>query len=575
MQKKNDHHADVLIVDDKPDNLRFLSKMLSERGYNVRPAPSGSYAHLTIKQKIPDLILLDVMMPEIDGYEVCRTLKADERTRDIPVLFLSALNKVEDKIAGFEAGGLDFITKPFHEKEVVRRVETHLKISRLQQKLHAEAARFKSLTDASIDGIIIHDNGVIKDVNPVAARLFQRQEAELIGADLKALFPSEILNSIISSQLTGFECEISRKDNSRLSVEIHTKQFAMKDEQVISIRDLTHQKKIEQQRQALLIENSTLIASLQDRYKFGRFVGRSAVMQEVYGLITKAAAAQFPVVIYGESGTGKELAAQMIHTLGLRKDKPFITVNCGAITESLFEREFFGHRRGAFTGAERDNPGFLDAAHNGTIFFDELGELSLAMQVKLLRVLQSGEYTPVGDVAVKKADVRIIVATNKDLADLVHQGKFRQDLFFRINVVEITMPPLRERREDIRLLVEHALSQHGTGDKMVHLPAKFREMLHHHDWPGNVRELINTIQRFLATDSFTLPGKSHEGSEEEQSSEAGLQASLEALELRLIVNALHRTNWHRKKTAELLQIPRRSLQRKMKKYDLRSDDLSE
>lgn len=570
MQSEPNFQADLLIVDDKSDNLRLLAKMLNDRGYKVRPAPSGAHAFLTIKKKAPDLILLDVMMPEVDGYDVCRTLKADEQTRDIPVIFLSALSELEDKIVGFEAGGVDYITKPFHVQEVVRRVETHLKISRLQQKLQAEAVRFKTLTEATFEGIMIHDTGVIIDVNPEAARLFRSHEAELIGANLADLFPAEIQSNITSSQLAGFECELFTKDNSRLSVEIRTKPFAIKNQHVIAIRDLTRQKEIEEQRQALLLENTTLKAGLGDRYKYGGFIGRSGKMQEVYGLITKAAASEFPVVIYGESGTGKELAAQTIHSLSRRKNKPLVTVNCSAITESLFEREFFGHRKGAFTGAMRDEPGFLDAAQNGTIFLDELGELSLAMQVKLLRVLQSGEYTPVGDVAVKKADVRVLIATNKDLADLVRRGKFREDLFFRINVLEITMPPLRERREDIQLLVEHTLSQHGTGEKIVHLPAKLREMLNHYDWPGNVRELINTIQRFLATDSITFPGLTHQRSEEKPSMESGLQAALESLERRMIVDALHETNWRRKKTAELLQIPRRSLQRKMLKYDLRS-----
>lgn len=572
MQKEEYAQQSILVVDDEPDNLRLLAKMLADQGFKVRPAPSGTHALTTTRKEVPDLILLDVLMPEMDGYEVCRDLKTDEQTRDIPVIFLSALSELEDKIKGFEAGGVDYITKPFHEREVMLRVETHLKISSLQHKLQTETARFRTLTEAAFEGILIHAKGSIIDVNPEAARLFGCKEDELIGTDLMGLIPAEIQHHILSNQASTVESDVVRKDNTLIPVEIRTKNFPLKDQQVIAIRDLTRQKEVEQEKQELLQENTALKVGMRDRYRFGEFIGRSPAMQEVYEFISKAATSDFPAVIYGESGTGKELAARTIHALSRRKDEPFVTVNCGAVTESLFERELFGHRKGAFTDAVRDEPGFLDAAHKGTLFLDELGELSLAMQVKLLRVLESGEYTPVGDVAAKKADVRIVVATNKDLSSLIRQGKFREDLFYRIHVIQINLPPLRERREDIRLLVEHTLSQHLADDKMADLPAKLREMLYHYDWPGNVRELMNTIQRFLATDSVTPPGLQQRESANNLPLEAGLHAALESLERRMIADVLQRTNWHRGKTAELLQIPRRSLQRKIQKYHLRSSD---
>ncbi len=195
------------------------------------------------------------------------------------------------------------------------------------------------------------------------------------------------------------------------------------------------------------------------------------------------------------------------------------------------------------------------------------------MQVKLLRVLESGEYTPVGDVTTKKADIRVVAATNHDLPNLVRQGKFREDLFYRIQVIEITLPPLRERREDIRLLVEHILARQGAEEKMATLPEKLRGVLFHYDWPGNVRELVNTIQRYLATGSVSLPGQPQEEAEEEQSPDRGLHDALEVLEKKMIVEALQQTKWRRSETAALLQIPRRSLLRKMQKYDLRAPDL--
>ncbi len=566
--------ASILIVDDMPDNLRLLTDMLMKQGHKVRPAPSGGHALATSKKELPDLILLDVLMPGMDGYEVCRELKADGRTRDIPVIFLSALNEVEDKVRGFEAGGVDFITKPFHVKEVMVRVETHLKISSLQQELRTETARFKTLADAAFEAILIHSAGVIVDANPAAGRLFQSPEAALVGADLATRLPSEIHRRVLSGQPSPFEGEVIGRDDHRIPVEFRTRNLPLRDRQVsvTAIRDLSRQKRVEQEREQLRQENSVLKMTMQGRYRFGDIIGRSPAMQRVYDLISKAAASRYPVVILGESGTGKELTAKTIHSLRYKHDEPFVTVNCGAVTESLFEREFFGHRKGAFTDAVRDEPGFLDAAHGGTLFLDEISELPLAMQVKLLRVLESGEYTPVGDVNAKKAETRVVAATNKDLGELVQNGKFREDLFYRIQVIEITLPPLRERREDIRLLVEHILMRHDAEDKMADLPEKLRQMLYHYEWPGNVRELTNTLQRFLATDSVTLQGQHPQDSAETDPTTSGLHDAIESLERKMIEAALQQTQWHRGATAKLLKIPRRSLQRKMQKYDLRSSD---
>jgi len=192
------------------------------------------------------------------------------------------------------------------------------------------------------------------------------------------------------------------------------------------------------------------------------------------------------------------------------------------------------------------------------------------MQVKLLRVLESGEYTPVGDVAARKADMLVVAATNKDLAELVQKEKFREDLFYRIQVIEITLPPLRERREDIRLLVEHILARHDAEDKLADLPDKLRDMLYRYDWPGNVRELTNTIQRYLATDFVTLPGRPQREPEQSKPAGAGLHNAIESLERRMIEEALQQTQGHRGAAARLLKMPRRSLQRKIQKYGLGS-----
>jgi transcriptional regulator with PAS, ATPase and Fis domain len=329
---------------------------------------------------------------------------------------------------------------------------------------------------------------------------------------------------------------------------------------ITAIRDITVEKRLQD-------ENRILKDTMKASYKFGDMIGRSPAMQSVYELITKAASSDFHTVIYGESGTGKEVAARTIWQLGRRRNGPFVAVNCGAVSETLFEREFFGHRKGSFTHADRDQPGFFDAAHRGTLFLDELGELMPAMQVKLLRVLESGEYIPVGDTKAKKADVRIISATNRNLPDLVARGKFREDLFYRIHVIEIIIPPLRERKEDIPLLADHFLSRVPDSGERPRVPGKILDALCRYEWPGNVRELENTLQRFVATNQLTLSGtRIMSADTEDLNPEQGLKHAIETVERRMIRETLQKTGWHRGKASKLLKIPRRTLHRKMAKY---------
>ena len=331
------------------------------------------------------------------------------------------------------------------------------------------------------------------------------------------------------------------------------------------------QKTIENEKAALQNENRVLKVSLEERYKFGNIVGRSPAMKKVYELVSQAASSDFHVIITGESGTGKELVARTIYELSRRKKEAFVAVNCSAIPESLFEREFFGHQKGSFTGADREQPGFFDEAHKGTLFLDEVGELKPTMQVKLLRVLENGEYFPVGGTKAKTADARIISATNQDLSAMVHKGTFREDLFYRIHVIDIELPPLRERKEDIPLLAESFLSRFPSTGKKPHLSGKILDTFLHYGWPGNVRELQNTIQRFLATNQITLPGRrSFYAVEEDEALRHadGLNGALEVLERKLIQESLNKSMWNRGQAADRLKISRWTLQRKMQKYDL-------
>lgn len=303
-------------------------------------------------------------------------------------------------------------------------------------------------------------------------------------------------------------------------------------------------------------------------------LGSSAIMQTIRTTITKLARSQAPVYISGESGTGKELVARLIHESGPRAREPFIPVNCGAIPEHLMDSEFFGHKKGSFTGAVADKAGLFQAAHGGTLFLDEVADLPLHMQVKLLRAIQEKSVRPVGEQKEVGIDVRILSATHKNLATLVKQGEFRQDLFYRINVIELHVPSLRERSQDIPLLAEHILQRLGktTGVTAPHLSPAAQEALNRYPFPGNVRELENILERSLtlcegsvinAPDlhlSQTHEATVHEGS--------ALEPYLGTLEKEAITKALEKTRYNKTAAAKLLGITFRALRYRLKKLGL-------
>jgi len=368
------HDAKILLVDDEPANLDVLRRVLEAQGCKVLLAPSGQVALKNARRARPDLILLDVMMPGMDGYEVCTRLKADPDTADIPVIFITARDLEGDVVRGFETGAVDYVAKPFKDQEVLRRVQ------RLDNQL---------------------------------SMISQREE---------------------------------------------------------------------------------------ERWGLEGFVGESPTIQRIFEeirLMQENAATS--VLIAGESGTGKELIARAIHFGGPRRDGPFVAVNCATMPRDLAESQLFGHVRGAFTGAEADRPGNFELAHEGTLFLDEVGDMSLDLQPKLLRVLEDGEVWPVGAKSARQVDVRILAATNADLQQRLGDGSFRQDLYFRLARFTVTAPPLRQRQDDIPLLAQHFVRLFAAemGREPPELSSEVLVALTSHPFPGNVRELKNVIERAL------------------------------------------------------------------------------
>lgn len=296
----------------------------------------------------------------------------------------------------------------------------------------------------------------------------------------------------------------------------------------------------------------------------GNIVGKSAPMLKLFKILEKVVVTHATVLIQGESGTGKELVAKYIHYNSPRKEKPLVSINCSAFSESLLESELFGHVKGAFTGATQDKTGLFQFADGGALFLDELGDMSLDMQKKLLRVLQDGEVRPVGSKETHRVDVRILAATNRDLKKLIEEGKFREDLYFRLNVIHLEIPPLRERPEDIPLLIDaftHKISIEL--DKPLKPPApKIIQQFLEYDWPGNIRELENELRRFFILESeyeltHLLQSKKDQGQEEYGDFEKSS-----------ILKALDTASGNKSKAAELLGMPRRTFYRKLIKYHI-------
>ncbi len=336
-------------------------------------------------------------------------------------------------------------------------------------------------------------------------------------------------------------------------------------------------------RKKLSDENRSLRQELRERYDFHNIIGRSSKMQAVFRMIEKIAPSESTVIIYGESGTGKELVARALHCHSKRKDRRFLAVNCAAIPDSLLESEMFGYEKGAFTGANSRKKGLFEEADNGTLFLDEIGDLDITLQAKLLRVLQEGEFQRVGGTQTLKADVRLLAATNKELEEEVKEGRFRQDLYYRLNVVPIFLPPLRVRKEDISYLAQHFLEKYNKKhEKAVKtIASDVTKRLMDYRWDGNVRELESVIERSVILSDCerieidTLPEKLQQPVS--PSVQADLQnftipdegLSLERLERSLIESALKKTNRSIKKASELLDISYKTLQYRIQKYHLK------
>jgi DNA-binding NtrC family response regulator len=458
--------ARILVVDDEEIVIRSCLRILGNGDYEVDAVQDGWEALKKIDENDYDVLILDIMMPKIDGLEVLQRVK--ETHPDVDVIMVTGHSQIETAVRSMKLGAFDYLPKPFDPDELERVVERAL------------------------------------------------------------------------------------------------------------------------ERRRLLQENLDLKTEVSSKYRFENIIGSSPQMQSVFRLIAKCAPTSSTILLQGESGTGKELIARAIHYNSLRKDKPFIPVDCNSLNESLLESELFGHVKGAFTGAMANKKGLFEAADNGTLFLDEIGNISLSTQAKLLRVIQEREFKAVGDTRTQTANFRLITATNKDLKAMVADGTFREDLFYRINIFPIQIPPLRERRDDIPSLAFHFLNVFAADlDRiMTDISAGAMNLLANYDWPGNVRELENTIQRavILATDKTIrqahlvsiidmMPRLDIEvprtGDDLKRIKKVAREKSVENIEKLFVIEALKRNAWNVTRSAEETGMQRANFQALMKKYNIR------
>jgi PAS domain S-box-containing protein len=446
-----------------------------------------------------------------------------------------------------------------------------LEVYKLTSELIKESIILQSILNSIADAVFTVDNNwLITSFNPSAERITGYRKQDVIGRPCNVIFGIEActkncplrMTVETGESITNFEMDIINAKGEKVPVSISTALLIDEAGEIIggveTFRDLTILRRLKNE--------------LNVRYGFGNIIGKNPKMLEIYNLIETVSSTNSTILILGETGTGKDLVAKAIHYNSPRKDKPFIKVSCAALPETLLESELFGHKKGAFTGAIKDKPGRFELADGGTIFLDEVGEMSLSVQVKLLRVLEEQEFESLGDIKSTKVDVRIIAATNKDLNKAIKEGKFREDLFYRLNVVPIFLPPLRDRRDDIPLLIEHLIKKFnkGRGRDVRSVSRRAMALLLDNDWSGNVRQLENAIEyAFIHCEGLTIKIE-HLPGEIRSRKRLFLEKEkpLEEIEKEVILSALKRNNYDRGKTALELRISRTTLWRRMKKYGI-------
>jgi two-component system response regulator HydG len=563
--------AKILVVDDE-ESIRFtFESFLSDAGYEVAVAADFSSALQRLDESDFDLIFVDIILGGRTGIDVMRVVR--DRELSSQVVIITGAPHLDTASDALRLGAFDYISKPVEQEMLLRLANTALKHKRLADEKEKYRSNLEAIFRSVKDGIVTVDESLkIVEVNEAAERIcgLKRGARDQVFSSVETNCGKKCLRTLAATIQEKTPVEADRLECERTTV----------PRQVVSVTSsplLDHQGMFSGA--VIVVRDETRLADLErdlgERRRFHNLIGRSEAMQKIYGLIETLSDLQTTVLITGESGTGKELVGEALHCRGGRSAKPLVKVNCAALSESLLESELFGHVRGAFTGAVKDKVGRFQRADGGTIFLDEIGEISPRTQLRLLRVLQEMEFERVGDSTPLRVDVRVIAATNRDLSEKVRRGEFREDLYYRLKVVEIALPPLRKRPEDIPHLTDHFLSKFSAklGREVTGVSADVKKIFLDYPWPGNVRELEHALEHAcilcgsgtitredLPSHFLDFPGVA-----------SPADSTGEQNEVARILGALEKTAGNKVKAARLLGIDRKTLYRKIDKYGITTE----
>ncbi len=568
--------AKILVIDDE-ESIRFTFDVhLKNEGHEVFTSKDYTSAIEIIENNRLDLIFADLILKGHTGIEILSKVK--ELGLNCPVIMMTGNPSIKTTTEAVRLGAFDYLLKPIYKEPLLRATKLaldHKALVDLKKSVEEENERIRNNLEAIFrsvnDGIITvtKDMSVI-EANDAVEKICKINPKELMGKNISEIDKhccnscESILKETLESQNTIRETRIKCRevDNSSQVVSVTSSPLINKNDEsigaVLVIRDVTRLNDLENE--------------LRERHQFHNIIGKSSRMQEIYRLLQDLAKTDTTVLITGESGTGKELIAKALHYSGPRSFKPMITVNCSALAENLLESELFGHVKGAFTGALKNKVGRFQAADNGTMFLDEIGDIAPSVQLKLLRVIQEKEIERVGDSQSIKVDVRIITSTNQPLRQKVEKGEFREDLYYRLKVVEVKLPPLRERKEDIEILVIHFCDLFNTKfDKNIEgVTGEVLDTFMKYNWPGNIRELKHAIEHAFVICHENMITINHIPSEiREHRVTANRPSDTDKNdEAGRILDALKEAEWNKAKAARSLGISRQTLYRKMKEKNM-------
>ena len=561
----------ILVVDDE-ESIRFtFETFLAEEGYEVDSASGYEDGRALIEERRFDLVFVDIIL---DGGKSGIVLL--ESVRDIApeteVVIITGAPTVETASEALRLGALDYLVKPVRQETLVRTTDMALRHKILRQAKESYQQNLEAIFRSVQDGIItVDDNLTVVESNRAAEEICGIDRESVAGRTLEQLevgCGAKCLQTLQKTVKSGERVDAAAVECASVA----------RPEQVVSITATPLMRKNRTPSGGVLvIRNETRLVqlerSLAECRELRRIIGKSEGIRRVVSMINTLSDVHTSVLITGESGTGKELVADALHAAGNRAGRNLVKINCAALAESLLESELFGHVRGAFTGAFKDKVGRFQRAHGGTIFLDEIGEIPPRMQLRFLRVLESMEFERVGESSPIKVDVRVIAATNRDLAAKVRAGEFREDLYFRLKVVEIAMPPLRDRRDDIPLLVQHFLQAFNRkfSKNIQGVSDQAMDLFMSHHWPGNVRQLEHVLEHACVLSHGPVVGESNLPDD----FAAGIQRSLSggldgdpSAQTRLILDALERTSNNKSEAARLLGISRRTLYRRLEEHQI-------